>query len=113
MLSYITIKQLREIRGLSQEYMASLLNITQPAYSKIENLKNTTTDESFQIIADTLEVSVNHIKTNKIPIIIYVDDIDSINSSIGRKLSEVEVMLLKNITQQRELLYKLVNNQNK
>ncbi len=100
MLSYITIKQLREIRGLSQEYMASLLNITQPAYSKLENSHSAISEINAQIIADTLEVNVKHIKANKIPIIIYVDDIDFINNSIGRNLSEVEAMLLKNITEQ-------------
>lgn len=110
MLSYITIKQLREIRGYSQEYMASLLNITQPAYSKIENSRTITDDSKLQIIAKTLQANIKYIKSNRIPIIFYIDDVEELNYSLGRKLSEVETMLLKNITDQREMLYKLINN---
>jgi len=42
------IKKFRELRNYTQEYMAENLNVTQRAYSSIENGKNTT--NSRQII---------------------------------------------------------------
>jgi len=50
------IKKLRELKGLSQEYMAENLNISQSAYSKIERNDKSLNIERVQDIANILGV---------------------------------------------------------
>jgi transcriptional regulator with XRE-family HTH domain len=55
------IRMLREGIGLSQEYVANKLNITQQAYSKIEKNPRNATLERLQQLSDVLGVNVNSI----------------------------------------------------
>ena len=55
------IRMLREGIGLSQDYVANKLNITQQAYSKIEKSPNTATLERLIQISEVLGVNINSI----------------------------------------------------
>jgi len=56
-----TIRQHREIKGYSQEYMADLLGINQSSYSKIENDSTKITVDRLFDIAHHLEVDVTQL----------------------------------------------------
>lgn len=55
------IKNIRELKNLTQEYMAERLDISQSAYSKLEKESNIS-DEKLQQIAEVLEVKPEDIK---------------------------------------------------
>ncbi|WP_438965060.1 helix-turn-helix domain-containing protein [Flavobacterium sp.] len=55
------IEEIRKSKGYSHEYVASMLNISQVAYSKIESNKTKLTVERLYSISDILEVSVSKI----------------------------------------------------
>lgn len=55
---YKRIKQFREMRNYTQEYMASVLNLSQRAYSSIENGQTQLTVDRLYEIAQTLEIPV-------------------------------------------------------
>lgn len=55
------IKHLREQRNYSQEYLASKLNISQRAYSKVETGETKLSVDNLLKIAETLETSINNI----------------------------------------------------
>ena len=50
------IRKIREIKGYSQEYMATRLNMSQNNYSRIELDQNKINLDRLQVIADVLEV---------------------------------------------------------
>ena len=53
-----TIRLIRESKGYSQEYMASQLNITQQAYSRLENQPQTITLQRFRDLSKILNVPI-------------------------------------------------------
>jgi transcriptional regulator with XRE-family HTH domain len=53
------IKQIRELKSFTQEYMAQELGISQPAYAKIEQGMTILKIDRLQQIADILEVDVS------------------------------------------------------
>jgi len=53
------IKQLRELKDFTQEYMAKELDISQPAYVKIEQGSTVLKVDRLQQIADILEVDLS------------------------------------------------------
>lgn len=55
------IKKARELRNLSQSFMAAELNVSQKTYSNIENSKNNITVEMITKIANILQISINKI----------------------------------------------------
>ena len=55
------IKHLREERNYSQTYLATKLNISQKAYSKIETGETRLSVDNLLRIADVLETSINSI----------------------------------------------------
>ncbi len=55
------IKKVRELKGLKQEYMAEVLGISQPSYSKIETDEVSVSPERLEQIAKVLQVSVQDI----------------------------------------------------
>ena len=58
------IRMLREGIGLSQDYVAKKLNITQQAYSKIEKNPNNTSLERLKQLSEVLGVKINSILGN-------------------------------------------------
>lgn len=65
------IKIIREIKNYTQEFMASELNISQNAYSRIELNKTKLTTALAEKIADILEVSLADLLSKDNPIIIF------------------------------------------
>lgn len=63
------IRSLRLLRGYSQEYMASELDVTQTTYSRIETDKQKLTAPVLERLAQVLGVSVADITSNE-PLII-------------------------------------------
>ncbi len=55
------LKTLREFNNLSQEYVASKLNISQAAYSKIENGGIQLSIENLVLLAELYKISPNEI----------------------------------------------------
>jgi transcriptional regulator with XRE-family HTH domain len=55
------IKDLRKKKGFSHEYMADKLEISQPAYSKIEKMETVLSVDRLFKIAEILETPVNDI----------------------------------------------------
>jgi transcriptional regulator with XRE-family HTH domain len=55
------IRQLREMKGLSQDYMASQLGLTQPSYSRLEKNDERLTITRLQQIAELLETSIDYL----------------------------------------------------
>jgi len=58
---YSKIKSVRELKNFTQEYMAVELEISQPAYNKIESGKTALTYEKLEDIARILDVSLEDI----------------------------------------------------
>jgi len=54
----VTIRTKRELKGFSQLYIASRLNISQSAYSKVELGQTKITINTLIAIADVLDVQV-------------------------------------------------------
>ncbi|MFB9109475.1 helix-turn-helix transcriptional regulator [Flavobacterium gyeonganense] len=71
------IKNIRELKNYTQEYMAERLNISQAAYSKIEKGKTEITLLKLQEIATVFEITIEDILQFK-------NDL----SSTGKKTSE-------------------------
>ncbi|GMV77647.1 MAG: hypothetical protein AMXMBFR79_07820 [Chitinophagaceae bacterium] len=65
------IKIIREIKNYTQEYMASELNISQNAYSRIELNKTKLTTALAEKIADILEISLADLLSKDNPIITF------------------------------------------
>ena len=55
------IKNLRENKGYSQEYMAQMLDLSQVAYTKLEHSKTKLTVERLYKIAEILETPIEEI----------------------------------------------------
>lgn len=53
------IRKIRTLRGYSQEYVSDLLNISQAAYSDIENNKTKINLERIQELAGVFKIDVN------------------------------------------------------
>lgn len=53
------IRKVRVLRGFSQDYVSNLLNISQAAYSDIENNKSKVNFERIQEIANIFELDIN------------------------------------------------------
>jgi transcriptional regulator with XRE-family HTH domain len=54
-----TIRQIRELKNISQEYMANELSISQPTYAKIESGQLVPKVDRLKHIADILEVDLS------------------------------------------------------
>lgn len=61
MRKFVRIRNLREDRDITQQYMASVLNITQRTYSRYENADSTIPLEILIKIADFHNVSIDYL----------------------------------------------------
>lgn len=97
------IKIIREIKNYTQEYMASELNISQNAYSRIELNKTKLTTALAEKIANILEVSLTDLLSKDNPIITFSNN--TIDKNFGyinnhyelqKELYENTITLLQN-----------------
>jgi transcriptional regulator with XRE-family HTH domain len=65
------IRFLRDSKNWSQEYVASKLNITQTAYSKLESGQTKLTTERIEELAALFEVSKDYFLSNELPMVNY------------------------------------------
>ncbi len=107
MYTFITLKQLREIRNLTQNYVASQIGVTQSAYSKIENFDCQTSIENYEKIAALLNVDVDQVICNKIQALIHIKSSSHKELVANINLPKVTA-LINNIKEQEFKLNKLI-----
>lgn len=105
MLTEISIKQLRELMGLRQDYLAKKLSMSQPAYSKLENGLTKTKEANYLMLAELLHVKLDYVKANRIPVFFYVDDLEVLVKDADES-TEYTKFILKNMIEQRDFLLK-------
>ena len=117
------IKNIRELKNFTQEYMADKLEISQAAYSKLEKGDLKISQDKLNKIAEILDVNLEDIKDfdNKRLLNSY-NSIKGNNSNITysnqdliliRKLYEDKINLLEKLVQkQEEEIKNLKNSQN-
>ena len=117
------IKNIRELKNFTQEYMADKLEISQAAYSKLEKGDFKISQDKLNKIAEILDVNLEDIKDfdNK-RILNSYNSIKGNNSNITysnqdiiliRKLYEDKINLLEKLFQkQEEEIKNLKNSQN-
>lgn len=109
------IKNIRELKNLTQEFIAEKLDVSQAAYSRMENGETKITDEKLAQIAEILEVKPEDIKafdSHK-----YFNSIGNIegdksgnSNSIIIEASAEEIDLIKKLYEDKiNLLEKLLN----
>ena len=90
------IKQIRELKSFTQEYMAQELDISQPAYVKIEKGLTILKIDRLQRIADILEVDVSTLlnTTNIFNIVFHAQAIQSgyINTQNNTNMVDIETI---------------------
>jgi len=109
------IRNIRELKNLTQDYMAETLDISQSAYSKLEKESNIS-DEKLQQIADALEVKPEDIMAfdsqkyfNNVANV-EGDNSNSYNESIVIGLTTEEMELIKKLYEDKiSLLEKLLS----
>lgn len=62
------IRRIRLLKGLSQEYVADKMNISQPAYSRIENKAGSCSFNTLQKLANVLNVKLTYLVDIETPI---------------------------------------------
>lgn len=109
MYTYITLKQLRELRNLTQIYVATKVGVTQSAYSKIENFDCQTSLENYEKIALILNVDVDQVISNRIQALIHIK-----SSSHNEIVSHVNIpklsAIINTIKEQEFKLNKLLHS---
>ena len=109
------IKNIRELKNLTQEYVAEKLDISQAAYSKIEK-SSKLPDEKLQQIAEVLEVKPEDIKEfDSQKYFNSVGDVEgNYSGSIIVGLGREDVDLIKKLYEEKiVLLEELLNQQKK
>lgn len=115
------IKSIRELKNLTQEYMAEKLDISQAAYSKLEKGNTKISEDKLNKIAEILEVnpeditdfdnkkvlnSFNSIKGNNSNI-----NYNDQDANIIRKLYEDKIALLEKLLSKAEEEIERLKNQ--
>ncbi len=77
MKKLITIKQARKILGFKQEFMAKKLASSQSNYSKMENGQRSFHDNHFEILSAILDIKLEYIVKNRIPIFIHFGEMEN------------------------------------
>ncbi|MCL2329509.1 MAG: helix-turn-helix domain-containing protein [Bacteroidetes bacterium] len=96
------IKQIRELKAFTQEYMAQELGISQPAYVKIEQGLTVLKIDRLQQIADILEVDLSTLlnTTNIFNIIFQAQSTQSGYINTQHNTNVVDIEMLRKIIQE-------------
>ena len=96
------IKQIRELKSFTQEYMARELDISQPAYAKIEQGLTTLKIDRLQKIADILEVDISALlnTTNIFNIVFQSQATQSGYINTQNNTNVIDIEMLKKIIQE-------------
>jgi transcriptional regulator with XRE-family HTH domain len=102
------LRKLREKKGLSQDYMANMLDFTQPAYAKYENEMTDISIKRLASIADILETDFSYFLGTSVKNINISDNKDSsINQYIENQNNEVKDLyskIIENLEKEIEFL---------
>jgi transcriptional regulator with XRE-family HTH domain len=97
------IKKLRELKNLTQEYMAEKLQMSQSNYSRIESNELDIPFTKLQLIADILEINLTDLIEfdskyffNNVHAQTINGNINNATSENEKKLYEEQIVLLKN-----------------
>lgn len=107
------IKNIRELKNLTQDYMAEKLDITQSAYSRLENGETKVSKEKLGQIAEVLEVKPDDIvafDSQK-----YFNNVSNVKGNYaGIYISNVDIEFVKKLYEDKiALLEKLITNTEK
>ncbi len=105
MILEVSLKNIREFKGITQKYMASKLNISQPTYSELERDKFRTSIEKYEIISKELGISLEQAIRHKVKIFIYVFND---NYPPLEKINIEKALLI--LTEQNEIIKKMHMN---
>lgn len=98
------IRILRTIKGYSQEYMASKMNISQNAYSKMETGKSKISKENLKKIGNIMEMTSEEIEA--------MDEHFIFNNHDQKGGQAAALMILQNsIQKERELYERIIAEQ--
>lgn len=89
----IKIKKTREDKGITQEFMAMELGVSQSNYGRLEKDDNRLTVPKVLKIAEVLEVSVSFLFNEKATNVIHQNNGDNAQASIGTVYSDKEHIL--------------------
>ena len=98
----IKLRKLRESRNVSQDAMASLLNISQPQYYRKECNLSKFTKEEWQKIADFLDTEMTNILDDNLETNLNLYQRDSISELLIVELKEHIITLKEIIKTQKE-----------
>ena len=109
------IKNIRELKNLTQEYMAERLDISQTAYSKLERGETKLSDEKLSQIASVLEVRPEEIKAfDSQKYFNSVGNVEGDNNYNGIYIGESDTELIKTLYEDKvTLLEELIKQKNK
>ena len=77
--------------------------MSQPAYSKLENGLTKTKEANYLMLAELLQVKLEYVKANRIPVFFYVDNLEVVTKDADHTC-EYTKFILKNIIDQRDFL---------
>jgi len=105
------IKNIRELKNLTQEFIAEKLDVSQAAYSRMENGETKITDEKLNQIAEILEVKPEDIKEfDSQKYFNSVGNVDGDNNYNGIYIAESDTDLIKKLYEDKiTLLEELLN----
>ena len=111
------IKNIRELKNLTQEFIAEKLDVSQAAYSRMENGETKITDEKLNQIAEILEVKPEDIKAfDSQKYFNSVGNVEGDNNYNGIYISENDTELIKKLYEDKivllEELLNLTKNEN-
>jgi transcriptional regulator with XRE-family HTH domain len=97
MYTYITLKQLRELRNYTQKEVAAKIGLTQSAYSKIENFDCQTSMENYNKLSNLFDVEVDQIITNRIQALIHIKTASTSRDQFIEKNAPMVADIIKSI----------------
>ena len=98
----LKIKKIREYNNFSQSYMAEQLNISQPAYAKIENGTTHLTEDKLKKIAKILDVDLEKLLSNEELVFNIHNNTLKDNSSIIKELNLKQNELYERLLKEKD-----------
>jgi transcriptional regulator with XRE-family HTH domain len=108
------IKKIRELRNLTQEYLANQIGMRQESYSKIETNRHSVTMEKLEKIAETLEVRVSDLMNfDEKKVLLNINENNQQDAQIGyfQEVETLKALYDKMLSQQTQLYDKIIQQQ--
>jgi transcriptional regulator with XRE-family HTH domain len=108
------IKKIRELRNLTQEYLANQIGMRQESYSKIETNRHSVTMEKLEKIAETLGMNVQDlINFDEQRVLFNIQNNNQQDAQIGyfQEVETLKALYDKMLSQQTQLYDKIIQQQ--